>query len=161
MTRLQVTLILAAGAMVGAVSGWLRPVPIADGAATGDAARWTLSSTAALERSSAAQFAATHALRWVGDGGNGVHTPTEWTLQGLLQSEDAILVQIGNDPLMKLIPVGGTLPDGSRLAAVERDAAMIERDGCQTRRNLYPQPAHGSTTESTGCTLPAPSQDIP
>src|SRR5690606_41354915 len=58
MTRTHLVLLLAAGTVVGAVSGWLRPVPGMDGTADGESPRWFLPPAQVLERSSATQFTA-------------------------------------------------------------------------------------------------------
>lgn len=102
-------------------------------------------------------------LRWTGDtdGSGGNSTPADWVLRGVLPIEGAILVQVGTDPLIRRIKTGDILPDRSRLTAVERDAAMIERDGCQIRRHLYPRPADESKPEGSTCAAAGTDKDTP
>lgn len=163
MTRLQMALILTAGALLGALAGWFRPVEAAGKQGGNRAAQWSLPPAAALERSTAAQSATMRGLRWVGDtgGAGGGSTSADWVLRGVLPIEGAILVQVGTDPLIKRINTGDILPDRSRLTAVERDAVMIERDGCQTRRHLYPRPANESTPESATCAAAGIDKETP
>lgn len=163
MTRQQLTLLLAAGAVVGALAGWFRPVAVTGKQSGNGAAQWSLPPAAALERSTAAQFAAVRGLRWVGDAGGsgGGNTSADWVLHGVLPIEGAILIQVGAEPLIKRVNTGDILPDRSRLTAVERDAAVIERDGCQTRRHLYPLPADESKPQSSTCATAGIDQDTP
>lgn len=157
MTRQQLALVLATGIIVGALAGWLRPVPVVEKPSDNDTSSWSLPPGTALERSTSAQFAAMQGMRWVGDnsdpGGDG--SAPVWTLRGLLPAEGAILVQIGTEPI-KRIQSGDILPDRSRLISVDRNSAMIERDGCQTRRNLYPHPADENTPEGSECAATGP-----
>jgi hypothetical protein len=39
---------------------------------------------------------------------------------------------------MVWVPLGGRLPDGSVLVAVNRDTAWTDRDGCRSPHSLYP-----------------------
>jgi hypothetical protein len=166
MTRTQLALALGVALIAGTLAGWFRPVPIGAKQADNNASSWNLALTGVPERSSAAQFAALSGLRWVGDtagdgmGGDG-SASTDWTLRGLLRPEGAALVQVGTDPLIKRIPTGAILPDGSRLAAVERDSAIIDRDGCRTRRSLYPQPATDTSLEGAECITAGPDKETP
>jgi hypothetical protein len=50
----------------------------------------------------------------------------------------AVLVRVGNDPLIKPYRAGDTLPDGSRLESVGSSGIVIDHDGCRMRRPLYP-----------------------
>jgi hypothetical protein len=156
-------LIAAAAGCVGlaALAGWLRPLDLPVGATGGGAGQWRLPGAATLERSPMAEFAQARALGWVGTGGGNAAAAedggsSEWTLLGLVGRSDdrAILVQAGNDPLIKRLGAGDTLPDGSRLVSVGSDGIVIERDGCQSRRPLYP------VAEDTG-TDPAASDCLP
>lgn len=122
------------------VAGWFRPLPTEPGKARNSRTAWSLPPAAELERSSAAQFAATAKIKWPGDttAGSGAEGATSWTLLALVRGPDqAALVRAGSDPLIKRFKAGDTLPDGSRLLEVLQDAVLVERDGCQTRRRLY------------------------
>ena len=66
--------------------------------------------------------------------------------------EAADLVKAGNDPLIKRVGAGDTLPDGSRLVSVGTNGILIDRDGCRMRRPLYPAPEQDKTS---GECLPA------
>jgi hypothetical protein len=143
MTRRNAWLACGACVLGAAVAGWFRPTPLATNAVGPHDTAWRLPTPASLERSSAAQFAATRGVAWVGSGGAAAGTPSaEWTLLGLVGRPDdrAILVKAGNDPLIKRVGAGDTLPDGSRLVSVGKDDILIDRDGCRVRRPLYPAP---------------------
>lgn len=138
--------------VVAAIAGWFRPTTLATNAIGAHASPWRLPTPASLERSSAAQFAATRGVAWVGSGAAAAGAPTaEWTLLGLVGRPDdrAILVQAGNDPLIKRVGAGDTLPDGSRLVSVGRDGILIDRDGRRVRRPLYP--AQAQDPPPAGC----------
>lgn len=131
---------LGAALLMACVAGWFRPLPTEPGKARNSSTTWSLPPAAELERSSAAQFAATAKIQWPGDAtaGNGAESTTPWTLLALVKGPDrAALVRAGSDPLIKRFKAGDTLPDGSRLLEVLQDAVLVERDGCQTRRHLY------------------------
>lgn len=131
--------------------GWLRPIPAEVRAANKQGATWALPKQGDLERSSAAQFAATAALKWVGDGAKGGDGSGEsqWTLLGLVRGPDlAVLVRSGSDPLIKRVKAGDTLPDGSRLAEIYPDAVVVDKDGCRIRRSLYER---SQDTPAEGC----------
>jgi hypothetical protein len=146
-----------AGACIAfaAIAGWFRPTPLATNAIGAHGAAWRLPTAASHERSSAAQFGATRGVSWVGSGPAGAGTPSaEWTLLGLVGRPDdrAVLVKAGNDPLIKRVGAGDTLPDGSRLVSVGTNGILIDRDGCRMRRPLYPAPEQDKTS---GECLPA------
>ena len=155
-------LAIAAGAAcvaLAALAGWLRPLDLPVGATGGGAGRWQLPDPAMLERAPIAQFAQARAVGWVGTGSGPVAAAggsSEWTLLGLVGRSDdrAILVKAGNDPLIKRLSAGDTLPDGSRLVSVGSNGIVIERDGCQSRRPLYPVSEDAGTDPVASDCLP-------
>lgn len=133
--------------------GWFRPIPPEARTPSRIDTAWKLPAQTDLERSSAAQFAATAGLKWLGDAASSSTAVdgTPWTLLGLVRGPDlAVLVKSGSDPLIKRVMPGDTLPDGSRLTEIQPDAVIVEKDGCRTRRPLYQQsqdpPAQGCGT---------------
>lgn len=131
---------IGAALLLVCVAGWFRPLPTEPGKARNSPTAWSLPPAAELERSSAAQFAATAKIKWPGDttAGSGAEGATSWTLLALVKGPDrAALVRAGSDPLIKRFKAGDTLPDGSRLVKILQDAVMVERDGCRSRRPLY------------------------
>lgn len=140
MTAKRTTLVAAVALLLTGVAGWFRPLPAEPGKPRSAKSAWSLPAEADLERSSAAQFAATAKIQWLGDGagGNTADGTLPWTLLALVKGPDrAALVRAGSDPLIKRIRVGDTLPDGARLVEVLQDAVLVERNGCQSRRPLY------------------------
>lgn len=140
MTPKRMALGVGIALLLACVTGWFRTLPPEPGKARKSGAAWSLPPEAELERSSAAQFAATARIKWPGDAtaGNGAEGTTPWTLLALVKGPDrAALVRAGSDPLIKRFKAGDTLPDGSRLVEILQDAVMVERDGCRSRRPLY------------------------
>lgn len=147
-TWLAATAVVALLALIG---GWLRPLPPEARIARKTASAWALPAPTDLERSSAAQFAATAALKWVGDdtAGSAGSGAAPWTLLGLVRGPDlAVLVKSGSDPVIKRVKAGDTLPDGSRLAEIHPDAVVVEKEGCRARRPLY---QHTQEQSDDGC----------
>jgi len=156
-------LLVAAAVVVAAgLAGWLRPLDLPVTATGGGAGQWRLPTQAQLDRSTVSQFAATRAVQWFGTGTaatpGAAPTGSAWTLLGLVGRQDdrAVLVKAGNDPLIMRLGVGDTLPDGSRLVSVGSEGIVIELDGCQRSRPLYPVAEDTATdpTEGDDC-LPA------
>lgn len=158
MRRIHLALALGAGLAIGAIGGWLRPVPELSTQANAGNGQWNLPPAEALERSSAAQFAIARSLRWVG-AGHAAADGGPWELRGVLPPEGTILVQSGTPARISRVKIGDILPDGSRLAAVERDAAVLDRDGCRVRHPLYARPA--DETLSSECANAAPEKETP
>lgn len=155
--------LLVGGALAGAIVGWLRPIPGRDDA-TGDAAwEWRPIPAEIIVRSTAALFAQAQQLRWQGDrlieDGEAEAQKVEWTLRGVLLPEAEILVQTGTNPLIERFATGDILPDGSKVAAVERDAVMLDRDGCRYRRPLYASTPAGMPADAECDQAPAPPED--
>lgn len=126
--------------LLAGVAGWFRPIPRPATTATTQRSAWHLPTSAELERSSIAQFAAIRGVAWAGDGGAGIGDPSaQWTLRGILGLQDRVaLIQSGSDPLVRSFRPGDTLPDRSKLVAVGRDSVVVDRDGCRTNRPLHP-----------------------
>jgi hypothetical protein len=141
MTRRTRISIAAGVVLLAVIAGWFRPTPLATHAINPHAAAWRLPSPADLERSSASLFAEARGAPWLGDGAGGAPAAgTGWTLMGLVgpAGDRAVLVRVGNDPLIKPYRAGDTLPDGSRLESVGSSGIVIDHDGCRMRRPLYP-----------------------
>lgn len=157
--------LVLAGALVGALAGWLRPVPLESSAAGAGTSAWTLPPEHAATRTAASLFELALNLRWVGDVPLASQEQDEaaavqWVLHGILLPEAAILVQVGADPLIKRFATGDILPDGSRVAFVERDAVVLDRGGCHHRRSLYPSaPATGDA--EAGCVPAGHQEEVP
>lgn len=165
MTPRWIAGLLVGGALVGAVAGWLRPIPPDSAAAEAGTSEWTLPPEHTATRTAASLFELALNLRWVGDVPPASEeqdeaAAVEWALRGILLPEAAILVQVGADPLIKRFGTGDILPDGSRVASVERDAVVLDRGGCHHRRSLYPSaPSEGDG--ETGCVPAGHQEEVP
>lgn len=162
MKRPTLLLVAAAAVVLAGIAGWYRSMPPPAGSASAHQPKWRLPPPAALERSTAAQYAATSGVAWFGDNGQGIAGPgAQWTLLGVVGRPDdrAILVSVGSDPLIKRLHSGDTLPDGSKLVAVGRSGIVIDRDGCRTERPLYPSTDAAPSTEAAGEACMPPGTD--
>lgn len=161
MTRRTLLPVMATATLLGALAGWFGPQTTPAANAAGSDGLWNLPDATALERANASQVAATRSLTWVGEGGatdSGGGEASEWILLGVLPAQGAVLVQRAGTSEISRVKIGDTLPDGSRLVAVERDVALIARDGCRVRQYLYEQPAGQATPPE--CAVDAPAKEV-
>lgn len=160
MKRTRLAIAALAAVAIGSVAGWLRPLP-ATLAAEGQErqASWRLPSKDDLERSSVDLSSRARTLKWVGDSSSGESSlPQDWILKAILRGEDAILIQSGKESLITRAEVGATLPDGSRLLALQGDIAVVELDGCRMDRHLYPRASNSDSSECKAATLQKDAQ---
>jgi len=157
-----------AGLILGAV--WPPPpIPRARTAAT----EWALPDPAQLARHSADDVSQiTRAVRWSGESGAEGGARVSWRLAGFVNDpEVAALIMpqarpapppapgTRRNPAPGGAPAGGaiaqaeravagdTLPDGSKLVAIEGDTITTELDGCRLVYQLYrPEPVSASPT---------------
>lgn len=151
---------MAALAVVAGAAGlgWFRPVPqdVPPGTLPPDS--WSLPSAQSLERSSLAMGTQARRIGWAsgasaagGDAAAGGQSA--WTLLGVVldRGMPAALVRTASKPEVLRIVQGGTLPDGARLIAVERNAVVIESEGCVRRRTVYPSGEQGDSKAADAC----------
>lgn len=154
MNRRGMAILAGSVVVLAGVAGWFRPTPLSTHAVNPHAGAWHVPTPADLERSSASQFAEARGAPWVGAGGTtgGAVAGAEWTLLGLVGPADdrAVLVRAGNDPLIKRLRPGDTLPDGSRLESVGTNGVVIDRGDCRMQRPLYPAGSDSPTTQPAG-----------
>jgi len=101
---------------------------------TGDDDEWT-PPAASLERvpqEAASQLAA---VRWSGDQHTepGAEGQQSWRLVGIVHAPQpvALVMTEGKNKQNLRLEAGGTLPDGTRLAAIEHDLISVEGSSCQ------------------------------
>jgi len=130
---------LAAGIAIGAA--W-PPPPIPK--TSGQEGEWVLPDAATLERFSADAFAsASKGLKWEGAAATEEAARKSWRLAGFLYGADtfALIESEGAARRAQQAKPGDALPDGSRLAGIERDTITTELDGCRQVYQLYrPKP---------------------
>jgi len=143
--------ILAVGVVAAsAVAGWFRPTPLSINAVNPHAGAWRIPAPGDLERSSASQFAAIRGVSWVGANAGEGSPGAEWVLLGLVgpSTDRAALIRASNDPLIRRLQPGDTLPDGSKLESVGSNEVVVVREGCRLRRPLYPAAPDSPPTQA-------------
>ncbi|KAF1686628.1 hypothetical protein B1992_06880 [Pseudoxanthomonas broegbernensis] len=151
--RGRTVLLLAAGAATGVALGAAWPPPPIPKSRE-DAAEWTLPADA-LERLPRDAVTRAGQVRWLGEKGadGDGQASQEWRLAGILQTPQpvALVVTPGKQKQSFRLEPGATLPDGSRLAAIEGDTATVERGACTLVYQLHrSQPIRTSGPCSAG-----------
>lgn len=131
-----------AGAVVGAVIGLFLPIRAADPPKAEEAA-WSLPNAQALKRFRDDQFQSVRRARFWGElavpGKRNADQPAAWSLHAIV-TRPVVQVGIGvnGKPGSSWVRLGGALPDGATVVAVDRDRIWFEKDGCRRMRPLYP-----------------------
>ena len=131
----------ASGAAIGIAIGLFLPIHAAP-PLRGEALQWNLPSPQAIRRFETAQY---ESLKTAGfwntqatARGGAASTAKSWTLKAIMTSPIAqVAVATPGKNTQAWVRVGGSLPDGSVLAAVNRDAIWYELDGCRRVKRLY------------------------
>lgn len=132
------------GVLVGAIIGLFLPIRAAD-PPKAEEARWSLPNALALKRFGDDKFQAVRRARFWGElatpgrRGNANAQPA-WTLQAILtrpRVQVAVSTTGSGKPQQSWVRIGGTLPDGATLAAVNPDRVWYEKDDCRRVRSLY------------------------
>ena len=124
----------ASGAAIGVAIGLFLPIHAAP-PLRGEALQWNLPSSQAIRRFETTQY---HSLIAAGfwstqtPARGGANAAKGWTLKAIMTSPIAqVAVATPGKNTQAWVRVGGSLPDGSVLAAVNRDAIWYELDGCR------------------------------
>ena len=130
-----------AGGVVGALIGLFLPIRAAD-PPKAEEATWSLPNALALERYRDEQFRAVDKARFWGElavpGQRNVNQPSVWNLHAIVTRPIVqVAVSTTGKPGQTWVRVGGALPDGSTLVAVNRDRVWFEKDDCRRARALY------------------------
>lgn len=132
---------VVAGGLLGALIGLFLPIRAADPPKSRETA-WQLPDAQALKRFSDAQFQAVRSARFWGElalpGQRGGNAVSAWELHAIV-TRPAVQVAVSaqGKPAQIWVRLGGTLPDGALLVAVNRDRVWFEKDGCRRVRSLY------------------------
>ncbi len=130
-----------AGGVVGAVIGLFLPIRAADPPKAEEAA-WSLPNAQALKRFRDDQFLTVRKARFWGElampGRRNAEQPSSWSLHAIV-TRPVVQVGIGvnGKPGSSWVQLGGALPDGATVVAVDRDRIWFEKDGCRRVRSLY------------------------
>ena len=131
-----------AGGVVGSVIGLFLPIRAADPPKAEEAA-WSLPNAQALKRFRDDQFQSVRRARFWGElampGRRNAEQPSSWSLHAIV-TRPVVQVGIGvnGKPGSSWVQLGGALPDGATVVAVDRDRIWFEKDGCRRMRALYP-----------------------
>lgn len=130
---------LALGSMVGLFLPIRAPAPV-----KATPVQWSLPSLASTRPyTEAAGNSVRGAAFWGADtqAADRRRPQATWKLRAIVTRPTArIAVATGGKNETVWVRMGGTLPDGSRLVALDRDTAWTERAGCRSPHALYPLP---------------------
>lgn len=130
----------ASGAAIGVAIGLFLPIHAAP-PLRGEALQWNLPSSQAIRRFETTQYQSLIAAGFWNTqtpARGGANAAKGWTLKAIMTSPIAqVAVGIPGKNTQAWVRVGGSLPDGSVLASVSRDAIWYELDGCRRMKRLY------------------------
>ena len=141
---------IALGVIVGAVAGLFLPIRAAT-APPRQAEAWALAPASASQRMAEADYQRLRSASLWGDVGNRARTTpkVQWRLLAIeTRPHRRAAVQSGSERSPSWVPVGGRLPDGSILVAMDRDNVWSDADGCRRVRSLY---SAGARTDPDAC----------
>jgi hypothetical protein len=137
------------GVVLGAVIGLFLPIRAPDPPRSDEAA-WSLPSANSLKRFSNEQYQSVRSARFWGTlqmpGQASAARPASWTMTAIA-TRPRVQVGVGvpgKPQQAEWVRIGGKLPDGSTLIAVNRDTVWYEKDGCKRARKLYEKPTAAS-----------------
>lgn len=157
--RRRFIVVAMAGSVVGAVIGLFLPIRAADPPKAEDPA-WSLPNAQALKRFRDDNFQTVRRARFWGElampGRSTANQPSTWSLSAIVTRPVVqVAVGVGGKPAQTWVRLGGALPDGATLVAVNRDRIWFEKDGCKRVRSLYQDK---TKPDPEGC-IGAPSGD--
>lgn len=130
----------ALGAVIGTIIGLFLPIRVADTKPARDA-RWDLPTLAATRSYTEASAAGARGATYWGEQSKTnarAAQKLQWTLKAIVSRPiPRIAVAHGSRNEISWVGLGGALPDGAVLVALDRDTAWVERDGCRSPRPLY------------------------
>lgn len=138
--------VVAGGALLGAMVGLFLPIRAAD-PPSADEAVWSLPNAGALKRFSDSTFQSLKAGKFWGSqedaGRKASAAQSSWTLTGILTRPTVqVAVGVSGKPAQTWVRVGEKLPDGAVLVAVTRDRIWFVKDDCRRVRSLYQDKTH-------------------
>ncbi len=140
--RRRFVVVAIVGSLVGVVVGLFLPIRAADPPKAEEAA-WSLPNAQALKRYRDDQFQTVRRARFWGElAMPGRRAATQqssvWSLHAIVTRPFVqVAVSTKGKPGQTWVRVGGALPDGATLVAVNRDRVWFEKDDCRLARSLY------------------------
>ena len=139
--RRRFVVVAIAGGVVGALIGLFLPIRAAD-PPKAEEASWALPNAQALKRFRDDQFQTVRRARFWGElampGRRVAEQTSVWSLRAIVTRPVVqVAVSVGGKPAQTWVRLGGALPDGATLVAVNRDRIWFEKDDCRRVRSLY------------------------
>jgi len=139
--RRRFVVVAIVGSVVGVVVGLFLPIRAADPPRAEEAA-WSLPSAQALKRYRSEHFQTVDKARFWGElampGRPAANQTSVWSLRAIVTRPMVqVAVSVGGKPAQTWVRLGGVLPDGAILVAVNRDRVWFEKDDCKRVRSLY------------------------
>ncbi len=158
--RHRFLVVAAAGSVVGVVVGLFLPIRAADPPKAEEAA-WSLPNAQALKRYRDEHFQTVRKARFWGElampGRRPAAQQSVWTLHAIVTRPFVqVAVSTTGKPGQTWVRVGGALPDGATLVAVNRDRVWFEKDDCRRVRSLY---RNATKPDADACIGAAPGGD--
>lgn len=123
-----------------------------------DEPAWVLPGQGRVERFSQEAFEAARQIRWAGDAASGgSERDSGWALAGILDTPTPVALVVPAAGPAQQVVVGATLPDGSRLAAINEDSITTDSEGCMLTFQLHraePVAASGNCPPTSSGTAP-------
>lgn len=146
------------GACAGIVVGLFLPIR-ASTPAPGEELVWSLPAAASVRRFDPEAYESLKTARFWGAEApvRGGPRAAGWTLRAIMTRPGpraAIMADGNTAPVW--VPVGGLLPDGATLVALDRDTVWFEKDGCRRAKRLYPS---RGTEAGRAAGTPAPGDE--
>ncbi len=168
--RRRFVAVAIAGGVVGAVIGLFLPIRAADPPKAENTA-WSLPNAQALKRFRDDNFQTVRRARFWGElampgRSAAANQSSAWSLRAIVTRPVVqVAVAVGSKPAQTWVRLGGALPDGATLVAVNRDRVWFEKDGCKRVRSLYqdktrPDP-EGCIGAPSGSDTPAATSPAP
>jgi len=130
------------GAVVGTIIGLFLPIRAPE-AGKASADEWSLPAANSVRGYNDTAAASVRQARFWGAADIAKPQPKQqWLLRAIVtRPVTRIGIAVGPTKDMVWVPLGGRLPDGTVLVAVNRDTAWTDRDGCRSPHSLYPSAA--------------------
>ena len=142
----------ACGAIAGIAIGLFLPIR-ATPPPQGETVRWSLPAQQAIRRFDPEHY---ESLKTAGfwntpPAASGAGKVIGWTLNAIMTKPIAqVSVGTPGRNTQTWVRLGGTLPDGATLVAINRDAVSYERDGCRRVKRMYSVTGSQSPTAVNG-----------
>lgn len=170
--RHRLVAVAIAGGLVGSVVGLFLPIRAADPPKAEQAA-WSLPNAEALKRYRDEHFQTVRRASFWGElampGRRAAKQQSVWSLHAIV-TRPFVQVAVGTtgQPGQTWVRVGGALPDGATLVAVDRDRIWFEKDDCRRVRSLYQDKSKpdedaciGAPPDDATAPHPPPARSVP